>query len=145
MYYFLSSNDSTDVFESNKWEDFSVNISPSIHLNKEDGWRVGLLQLDIDTNNNREFESENMSKYIYIYCDLIFSNNSIGNLKSVINYISIDPRKKKQDIHTSFATPYYFSLNRENINSIRIYLKDEHGNSPTLSGYSSRCALHITQ
>ena len=145
MYYFLSSNDSLEVYESNKWSDFTVKISPSIYLRKENKWSVGILQLDIDTNNTHKIIGENESKYIYIYCDLISSNNALGNLKSIISYISIDPKKKKKDIHLSFPTPFYFPLNTENISFIRIYLKDEHGNSPTLPGYCSRCTLHITQ
>ena len=148
MYYFLSSNDDKRIYSLNVWNDFTVNISPPIYLHRNIGWKLSLLQLDIDFSPqlpiNQTNEEVSTSKYIYVYCDLISQNNVIGEMSSIINYLSIDNNSYKRAIHFSPPIPYCFPINSKIISSMRIYLKDEHGKTPSLDGVCSRCTLQIS-
>ena len=158
MHYFLASTDSTNIYSSNSWCDFTVDITPPIYLHKALGWKLALLQLDVtqELNNTKgQLEEEavgekidptpHSSKYIYVHCDLISSNNNVlGSGSSVIQYFPIITSPITNSINFSPNIPYYFPINSNVLSSIRIYLKDEFGNTPSLRGVDSRCSLHFT-
>lgn len=129
-YIYLSSSSFTaSTYVNNHSYDFTSSILFPLKLKVEE-WEVALTEINWNQNEKQLIGD------LYVMSDIVDNTIQVGNVFPQILRIVSTP--------TIFVRPYYVSIAREYIDSIRIYLKLENNTSPPRnSTQNMRCTLHF--
>ena len=125
-YLFLSSEDSTTIYSSNKGSNFIVDLPEPLELHGE--WYCALSEIYI--TKNKGVKKQNY----YIYCDIIdysYINNNYFPLLRIVSESS------------TFTNLYYFKVKQQTVKQITISIKKKTGDYSNI--INSLCVLTLKQ
>ena len=155
MYICLDSSRELVTCPQNRWYDFKTSINPVLSLKRGWGWSIRLIRLDLETEKlhvlsgierlkpHQKHDPITESKYIFVYCDCSTIDND--NYASTSNGLLCYEYRggKKTRFHIKPNHPMFQPIIREDIPSLRIYIRDEHGKIPPFNINNTRCILEI--
>ena len=116
FYLFITSNDCSDIFPSNTWNDFTIEFPQEIRLSNCLGtaWSFALTEIAL-TNTSQSPLSDSW----IVLCDLAESSYIRGSTAPVLRTISQDTEKSGSLFQT-----YYIGVNNNKFNRLRIYIRN---------------------
>ena len=133
-YLYLSDTDSLVTHPNNRAYDFTIDLPQILRLEGE--WVCALA--DISYSNILD---DTALSHIYV-CTDICQNSIIGNYKfPVLRRCTMNRVLEFMD--HEFSKLYYIKVSRDQINHIRIYIKDQFLNPVSFELKSLRCTLHL--
>lgn len=129
----LSSSDSVKYHLNNTVTDFITELVVPFHL--KGAWEVALIDIHMSLS------TQSRLKPINIYCDLCDESNVNGVLSPLLRHMPLTKVKLMQ--HLQFSTPIYVSLKTSEIKRVRMYIRDDHDDTPTQITDPLSCTLHI--
>ena len=133
-YLFLSPTDSSGLFPNNTLNDFTVQLPRMMTLNGL--WTCGLVDL---TFNNSESEG---SEVIFIACDICQESYLQNSYLPILRRITT-PSTSQGRYDISFSNPYYIPVSRDNVESIRVYIRNENLDTYSFKSGTFTCTLHL--
>ena len=122
-YLYLNSQDSQSTQPLNNAYDFTIDLpQPIIHNGK---WKCALAEIIF---------SQSIRQDLYIYCDVCdysYVRNTYGPILRIVKGSKV------------YAKPLYIPLKIQYLSRIRIYIRDENGQTPSDPLKQSRCTLLI--
>ena len=121
---FLSSKDSLDNYPNNTTSDFTIELKDKLTL---DGtWECALREI--------KFAEEDLNEDCYIFTDICVDSYVLNNHLPVLRQISNSEK---------FVNPYYFQVNRKEIFSLRLYIRNQNLQLPSTLPESVHCVLSL--
>ena len=120
-YVILNSNDSADIYPDNTWSDFTVALSDPLTLNKGK-WFCAL----------GEIFYQDIEAQLFVFADICTYSHVLGTQLPLLRRIYNSGE---------LINPYFVEINRKEISSIRIYIRNNKGEIPDLSISSIDCTL----
>ena len=130
-YFFVSSEESKDIYPMNSLLDFTVELPRMYDL--EGQWEIALLDMEV---RKRSVSMPDL----YLFCDLCENSYSLHSELPVLRRFTL---KAGMRINLTFPTPYYIKLSRHMFNRFRIYLRNKVGQSIAVDKGTLYCTLHI--
>ena len=119
-YYFLSSNDSTNIYPDNKNSNFTMDLPQKI----EGKYECALTEIRFNNPTAEE---------LYVYCDIIEHNYVRNKFLPILRRVTDS---------TNFHKLYFFKVKQNRISKIRIYIRNSEDREPSLTGITT-CTLAI--
>ena len=115
-FYFISSNDSLDLYPNNHPADFSVHLPIPLFLSEN--WEMGLLDFSL------EAEFITLPKEIYVCVNVLDSSYVCGNLSKVLKRISI-PKEFRGKLIFYFPCVNYVPITSNYLNYFQVKIFSE--------------------
>ena len=130
--YYLSSTDCEDIHINNNGWDFTVDITPPISLPRGKG-KFALISF-----NSRGVRNNQLARGLYVYTDAISDTGSYvrGSHKSLLRIV------EKTNIDF-MCNPFYIPAARAYIDRIRVYIRTDTGQVPSMKPTFVRCTLRL--
>ena len=123
MYLFLNSNDSKSLHPDNSPFNFTVELPTPLELHGD--WKCALAEISYPKSIRRE---------LYVHCDICEYSYIADSYKPILRIV------KSGDIYNQL---FYQPITTSLVSRIKIYIKDETGNEPSVDVESLRCTLKI--
>ena len=123
IHLYLSSLDSLSAFPDNLWYDFTVLLPKPLDL--QGVYSCALLEIDFDKKLNKD---------VYLFCDMCEYSYLRDGYQPILRVI------QKTSVFTKLI---YIPVKTSRINTIRIYIRDEEGQVPSLNVKSCRCTISL--
>ena len=138
FYAFISSTDSLYYFSENKPYQFTVYFPEPISF-KNQTWTLNLLEIEYS------YTQSNENKNLEIYCDI--TNEAIihGTKRKILRKITLDNKADVNEttIINTFSSTIPMVINRTEIVSITIYIRDEYARPATFLKGKTDCTLEF--
>lgn len=130
-YFFVSSEDSKEIYPMNSLSDFIVELPKIYDLDGQ--WEIALLDVEVRK------KSASMPD-MYLFCDLCENSYTLHSELPILRRFTL---KSGMRTNLTFQIPYYVRLSRHIFNRFRIYIKNKAGQSITVDRSTLYCTLHI--
>lgn len=129
MLLYLSSKDSPKSHKDNHVWDFIVSIPKPLKLS-QDKWELALLEVKLEDSKKKIFNQD-----LYIYTDIVeheaFVKDAFRPLLAIV-----DKNGKIEKVN-------YMTVATEFLDHVRVYIRDELMNTPTIHATAARCTLRL--
>lgn len=134
LHLYLSSQDSLDIRKNNNPSDFWIQFPRTYTL--EGHWMCAVKEISFTSNFTPK------SSRLYLCCDIVEESYVRETSLPVLRNIEIQSRYKKLKA-SEFSSPTYVPVKVTNLNTIRLYLLDEHLNQVEFQSSDLHCVLHL--
>lgn len=115
VYLFLNSNDSTSFHPSNNPDDFIVTLPKPYVL---DGcWECALLEMNIELINDIDLPR------VHLCCDIVEDSYVRNNMLPILRAQELTP--EQNILQMTYVHPYYLNVSKQEIRSIRIFIRND--------------------
>lgn len=115
VYLFLNSNDSTSFHPSNNPDDFIVTLPKPYVL---DGcWECALLEMNIQLINDIALPR------VHLCCDIVEDSYVRNNMLPILRAQELTP--EQNILQMTYVHPYYLNVSKQEIRSIRIFIRND--------------------
>ena len=122
IHLFLHSKDSLDNHPNNFAFDFTIDLQDILYL--EGYWECALREIKLSNNQ--------ISGDYYLFTDICVDSYLLNNYLPVIRQFSTSQ---------IFQNSYFFKVNRKEISTIRLYIKNQNLETPSIELDSVSCVL----
>ena len=134
LYIYLSSKDCELIFPENKAWDFTIRLPRTLHLDGK--WLCALMQVEFQVG-----KAKTSKEHLYICCGLSEESFIRGTQLPVLNEVTINAKPNLQT--RDFKNPRYIQLSRGTVEEIRVFIKNEDLQKPSLLTGCLKCTLHL--
>ena len=134
FYLYLSSQDCLDIRKNNNPSEFMIQLPKSYALDGH--WSCAVTEIALTCNFRPR------SKRLYLCGDLVEETCVRGTFIPVLRSIEIETKYRKQK-YKEFIHRVYLPVTVTNLNSLRLYLKDENLNPVLFDINDLHCVLHL--
>lgn len=135
FYMYLSSKDSKNEFESNAFNDFTIETNREIVFDNCRNWSFALTDLFLEGQSG----VTDLVKSVVVLCDLATDSYIAGKNAPVMRHVPAG-----DDAGTSLFQPYYVGVSKSRTNRIRITLVDRELEPLNSSEWNTNLVLHCT-
>ncbi|MDI9312528.1 MAG: hypothetical protein QM535_20120 [Limnohabitans sp.] len=93
--------------------------------------------------SKKDIDLDNVIHVIYVYTDIIKSSIVGDTFTRILRVIGLPSKKYGETIHISYDNPHYFALDRNEVQSIEIDIKDDTGQTLLFEGGRVVTVLHF--
>lgn len=147
FYLFVSSVDSIDLYPSNTFDNFIVDLGRTYDLTEYCGWRekwnMALVEVAL---HNDEGESQHFPQDIIVTCDLASPSFIYGTEGCILRPIDASDSSHSASLYQT----YYIGLSQLRFHKLRIELKERNLSSLDLTKFIERgkhyrlsCTIHF--
>ncbi len=120
-YLFLNSEDSKSTQPLNEAFDFTIDLPQPLLL--EGKWKCGLAEIGF---------SNPIGDELYVYCDICDYSYVTDSNKPILRIV------RGSRLYTQ---PFFIPIINQHVSRIRVYIRDESGQIPSVVVQQSRCTL----
>ncbi len=120
-YLFLNSQDSKSTQPLNEPFDFTIDLPQPLIL--EGKWKCGLSEIGF---------SNPIADELYVYCDMCEYSYVKDSNQPILRIV------RGSRLYTK---PYFIPIVNQHVSRIRVYIRDEFGQIPSIAVERSRCTL----
>lgn len=124
LFLHLSSDDSKDIHTSNSNVDFTSELPFDYDLSHRN-FELGLITCNIVSVDG---------KVLYLFCDAI---------EGQVVYCHELPVLRRLNTNSGYFNTIFCSVNKDHLSKIRLYIRDENYEVPTLTAGTLRCTLEL--
>ena len=139
MYVFVHSEDTKAVNAENAWSDFTVNLPNTVYLRNGSQWEVAVMELSVNADKYAIGRRE-LFEPLYLCCDNVETTVANAEEKKILTAFRLKESFRQVK---NYPNPYYMKLVGDRLDSLRLYIKDRNGQSPSLVAGTTWCALHV--